>query len=228
MDVNWNFYPEPPLNKFLKSIRMPPTSTISLAQNARKYETSRKVKLLCSFGGKVIDSRQHENLHYVGGQTRIIVFRRDTVFQEFYSKMEDVYGGPVRICFQYPKQSLDTLISVNSVEDFENMMDEIDDLSKASSCGSAKLRVFLFPRFGLQKHSDRFKGAASNVCEPTYINKNDKVFASDANNTNNLSNQPDTINASNIGSLQMMLALLLGIETHETIKDGFMDMKACY
>ncbi|XP_020597119.1 uncharacterized protein LOC110036909 [Phalaenopsis equestris] len=197
MEVNWNFYPEPPLYKLLKSIQMPPASTISLAQNTTKDQTSSKVKLLCSFGGKIIDNRQDENLHYVGGQTRIIAFRRDTVFQDFYSKMENVYGGPIRICYQYPKQSLDTLISVNFVEDFENMMDAIDDLSKTSSCGSTKLRVFLFPRFGLQKHSDRFKGVASNVCGPTFINKTNKVFVSDANHTNNLGNQPDTINASN-------------------------------
>lgn len=58
--------------------------------------------------------------------------------------MADVYGTPVAIRYQLPDEDLDSMVSVSSVEDLDNMMEEYDKLAEASSDGSSKLRVFLF------------------------------------------------------------------------------------
>ncbi|KAL5703287.1 mitogen-activated protein kinase kinase kinase [Ranunculus cassubicifolius] len=104
----------------------------------------KKVKFLCSFGGKILPRPSDGVLRYVGGQTRIISVRSDISFQEFVHKMIDVYGKPVIIKYQLPDGELDALVSVSCPEDLENMMDEYGKLAESSSNGSAKLRVFLF------------------------------------------------------------------------------------
>ncbi|KAL5698419.1 mitogen-activated protein kinase kinase kinase [Ranunculus cassubicifolius] len=104
----------------------------------------KKVKFLCSFGGKILPRPSDGVLRYVGGQTRIISVRSDISFQELVHKMIDVYGKPVIIKYQLPDGELDALVSVSCPEDLENMMDEYGKLAESSSNGSAKLRVFLF------------------------------------------------------------------------------------
>ncbi|PIA45650.1 hypothetical protein AQUCO_01600105v1 [Aquilegia coerulea] len=104
----------------------------------------KKVKFLCSFGGKIIPRPSDGVLRYVGGQTRIISVRRDICFHDLVHKMVDVYGKPVVIKYQLPDEELDALVSVLCTEDLENMMEEYEKLVENSSDGSAKLRVFLF------------------------------------------------------------------------------------
>ncbi|KAG0464007.1 hypothetical protein HPP92_020076 [Vanilla planifolia] len=111
---------------------------------AENQHSLRKVKLLCSFGGKILPRPSDGTLRYAGGHTRIIVIRRDASLAELYRKMADVYCSPVAIRYQLPDEDLDALITVSSAEDLENMMDEYDKLAEASVDGSAKLRVFLF------------------------------------------------------------------------------------
>lgn len=104
----------------------------------------KKVKFLCSFGGKILPRPNDGVLRYVGGQTRIISVKRDISFQDLVHKMIDVYGKPVVIKYQLPEGELDALVSVSCPEDLENMMDEYGKLVESCSNGSAKLRVFLF------------------------------------------------------------------------------------
>lgn len=106
--------------------------------------SGRKVKFLCSFGGKILPRLSDGALRYVGGQTRIISVRRDVSFSEFVRKMTDTYVENVVIKYQLPDEDLDALVSVSCVDDLENMMDEYEKLSERSSDGSAKLRIFLF------------------------------------------------------------------------------------
>ncbi|CAI9783097.1 unnamed protein product [Fraxinus pennsylvanica] len=106
--------------------------------------SGRKVKFLCSFGGKILPRPSDGALRYVGGQTRIISVRRDVGFGELVQKMADTYGQNVVIKYQLPDEDLDALVSVSCPDDLENMMDEYERLVERSSDGSAKLRVFLF------------------------------------------------------------------------------------
>lgn len=106
--------------------------------------SGRKVKFLCSYGGKILPRPSDGVLRYVGGDTRIISVRRDVGFNELIQKMFDSYGRNVVIKYQLPEEDLDALVTVSRPDDLENMMDEYDKLIERSSDGSAKLRVFLF------------------------------------------------------------------------------------
>lgn len=106
--------------------------------------SGKKVKFLCSFGGKILPRPSDGMLRYVGGQTRIISVRRDVTFGELVQKMVDAYGQPVVIKYQLPDEDLDALVSVSCVDDLDNMMEEYEKLLERSADGSAKLRVFLF------------------------------------------------------------------------------------
>ncbi|KAI3941216.1 hypothetical protein MKX01_029790 [Papaver californicum] len=105
---------------------------------------TRKLKFLCSFGGKILPRPTDGILRYVGGQTRIISVRRDVGFHELVQKMNDVYGQPVVFKYQLPDEDLDALVSVSCPEDLDNMVEEYEKLVESSVDGSAKLRVFLF------------------------------------------------------------------------------------
>ncbi|XP_027329741.1 uncharacterized protein LOC113846078 [Abrus precatorius] len=106
--------------------------------------SGRKVKFLCSFGGKILPRPSDGMLRYVGGQTRIISVRKDVSFNDLAQKMADTYGQPVVIKYQLPEEDLDALVSVSCPDDVENMMEEYEKLVERSPDGSAKLRVFLF------------------------------------------------------------------------------------
>ncbi|XP_014510185.1 uncharacterized protein LOC106769191 [Vigna radiata var. radiata] len=106
--------------------------------------SGKKVKFLCSFGGKILPRPSDGMLRYVGGQTRIISVRKDVSFNDLVQKMVDTYGQAVVIKYQLPEEDLDALVSVSCHDDIENMMEEYDKLVERSSDGSAKLRVFLF------------------------------------------------------------------------------------
>ncbi|GFS35757.1 kinase superfamily with octicosapeptide/Phox/Bem1p domain-containing protein [Actinidia rufa] len=106
--------------------------------------SGKKVKFLCSFGGKILPRPSDGMLRYVGGQTRIIGVRRDVSFNELVQKMADTYGQNVVIKYQLPDEDLDALVSVSCPDDLENMMDEYEKLVERSSDGLSKLRVFLF------------------------------------------------------------------------------------
>ncbi|KAL2961688.1 hypothetical protein AAZX31_17G102100 [Glycine max] len=106
--------------------------------------SGRKVKFLCSFGGKILPRPSDGMLRYVGGQTRIISVRRDVSFNDLVQKMVESYGQAVVIKYQLPEEDLDTLVSVSCHDDVDNMMEEYEKLVERSHDGSAKLRVFLF------------------------------------------------------------------------------------
>ncbi|KAK9697937.1 hypothetical protein RND81_08G071000 [Saponaria officinalis] len=106
--------------------------------------SGKKVKFLCSFGGKILPRPSDGTLRYVGGQTRIISVKRDVTFPDLVQKMVDMCGQPVTIKYQLPFEDLDALVSVSCPDDLDNMMEEYHKLLETSPDGSAKLRVFLF------------------------------------------------------------------------------------
>ncbi|XP_066366037.1 uncharacterized protein [Miscanthus floridulus] len=103
-------------------------------------ETSRMIKILCSFGGKILPRPSDGKLRYVGGETRIIRISRNVSWQELKQKTTAIYNQPHAIKYQLPGEDLDALISVSNDEDLRNMMEECGLLD---GDGSQKLRIFL-------------------------------------------------------------------------------------
>ncbi|XP_039123171.1 uncharacterized protein LOC120259616 [Dioscorea cayenensis subsp. rotundata] len=104
---------------------------------------SDKLKLLCSFGGKILPRPGDGQLRYVGGETRIISIRKKLSWRELVQKTSSICNQPHTIRYQLPGEDLDALISVSSDEDLQNMMEEYHGLEKAD--GSQRLRIFLIP-----------------------------------------------------------------------------------
>ncbi|KAK1397775.1 putative serine/threonine-protein kinase mkcB [Heracleum sosnowskyi] len=102
----------------------------------------RKIKILCSFGGKILPRPRDGKLRYVGGETRIIRLRKDISWEEIWQKTTTIYIYTHSIKYQLPGEDLDALVSVSSDEDLQNMMEECSVLGDGE--GSKKLRMFLF------------------------------------------------------------------------------------
>ncbi|XP_066363593.1 uncharacterized protein [Miscanthus floridulus] len=103
-------------------------------------ETSRMIKILCSFGGKILPRPSDGKLRYVGGETHIIRISRNVSWQELKQKTTAIYNQPHAIKYQLLGEDLDALISVSNDEDLRNMMEECGLLD---GDGSQKLRIFL-------------------------------------------------------------------------------------
>ncbi|KAK6150225.1 hypothetical protein DH2020_017750 [Rehmannia glutinosa] len=102
--------------------------------------SSRMLKLLCSFGGKIMPRPSDRKLRYVGGETRILRISKDISWEELKQKTLTIYIEPHSIKYQLPGEDLDSLVSVSSDEDLQNMMEECNVLDDG---GSQKLRMFL-------------------------------------------------------------------------------------
>ncbi|XP_039055514.1 uncharacterized protein LOC120198225 isoform X2 [Hibiscus syriacus] len=105
-------------------------------------DTSAKMKILCSFGGKILPRPSDRKLRYVGGETRIIRIRKDISWQELKQKILAIYDQTEVIKYQLPGEDFDALVSVSSDEDLQNMMEECNELLGKEA--SQKLRMFLF------------------------------------------------------------------------------------
>ncbi|MBA0839413.1 hypothetical protein Goarm_005141 [Gossypium armourianum] len=103
-----------------------------------------RVRLMCSFGGKILP-RPHDNqLRYAGGDTRIVAVHRSTSFAAILTKLSKLSGiANVSVKYQLPNEDLDALISVTTDEDLENMMEEYDRLAQNHN---PRLRIFLFSK----------------------------------------------------------------------------------
>lgn len=104
--------------------------------------SSKRLKILCSFGGKVLPRPSDGKLRYVGGDTRIIRISRDVSWEELMRKTISIYNRPHTIKYQLPGEELDALISVSSDEDLQNMIEEYSVFEGGEGC--QKLRMFLF------------------------------------------------------------------------------------
>ncbi|XP_042029255.1 uncharacterized protein LOC121776176 isoform X1 [Salvia splendens] len=119
----------------------------SRSQNFRSHSSlgsssgsSRRLKLLCSFGGTIMPRPSDRKLRYVGGETRILRINKDISWEELKQKASAMYNEPHSIKYQLPGEDLDALVSVSSDEDLQNMMEECKAFDDG---GSQKLRIFL-------------------------------------------------------------------------------------
>lgn len=104
---------------------------------------SGKLKILCSFGGKILPRPSDGKLRYVGGETRIISISKNPSWEELMKKIAGMCNQPHSIKYQLPGEDLDALISVSSDEDIQNMIDEYHGIDMPDS--SQRLRIFLIP-----------------------------------------------------------------------------------
>lgn len=103
----------------------------------------KKIKLLCSFGGRILPRPNDGKLRYVGGETRIISVRKNITQEGLMRKTFAICNQTHIIKYQLPGEDLDALISVCSDEDLHHMIEEYEELERAG--GSQRLRIFLIP-----------------------------------------------------------------------------------
>ncbi|CAB4295683.1 unnamed protein product [Prunus armeniaca] len=109
-----------------------------------------RLRLMCSYGGHIVPRPHDKSLCYVGGDTRIVVVDRHTSLSDLSNRLSKTLlnGRPFTLKYQLPSEDLDSLISVTTDEDLDNMIDEYDRTATNSSNSSSKpsrLRLFLFP-----------------------------------------------------------------------------------
>ncbi|XP_047337045.1 uncharacterized protein LOC124940564 [Impatiens glandulifera] len=104
--------------------------------------SSRKIKVLCSFGGRILPRPSDGKLRYVGGETHIFSIKNNINWQKLWKKVIAIYSHTHVIKYQLPGEDLDALVSISYDEDIQNMMEECHILGYGE--GSKKLRMFLF------------------------------------------------------------------------------------
>ncbi|TKY44755.1 clustered mitochondria protein [Spatholobus suberectus] len=104
-----------------------------------------KLRLMCSYGGHIMPRPHDKSLCYVGGDTRIVVVDRHSSLKDLCARLSRTIlnGRPFTLKYQLPNEELDSLITVTTDEDLDNMVEEYDRIT-AKGSASSRLRVFLF------------------------------------------------------------------------------------
>ncbi|MFS8023955.1 putative PB1 domain-containing protein [Helianthus anomalus] len=106
-----------------------------------------KLRMMCSFGGHIIPRPHDKSLCYMGGETRIVVADRHTSLADLCSRLSTTLlnGRQFSLKYQLPSEDLDSLVSVTTDEDLDNMVEEYDRLNASNpSSKPLRLRLFLF------------------------------------------------------------------------------------
>lgn len=110
-----------------------------------------KLRLLCSYGGRIMPFPPEKSLHYIGGETRLVVVPRDISFLDFFKLLSDklLSGRSFYLKYKLPGCDFDSLITVSDNDDLQNMIAEYD------STRFRRIRLFLFPlnHVGLTRQS---------------------------------------------------------------------------
>ena len=128
----------PSSNVAADSPRMTATATATTTSDVFTPEI---LKLLCSFGGRILQRPGDGKLRYIGGETRIISIRKHVGLNELMHKTYALCNHPHTIKYQLPGEDLDALISVCSDEDLLHMIEEYQEAETKG--GSQRIRVFL-------------------------------------------------------------------------------------
>ncbi|XP_059316888.1 protein PAL OF QUIRKY-like [Lycium ferocissimum] len=151
---------DPPPFTAASAATIPPPATVcytdSTNSSPRSFDeppprdggsTGGKLRLMISYGGHIIPRPHDKTLCYVGGETRIFATNRNTSLAELSNRLSKTFlnGKPFCLKYQLQNEDLDSLISVTSDEDLENMIDEYDRIMNSSSSKISRLRLFLFP-----------------------------------------------------------------------------------
>ncbi|KAJ0247531.1 Octicosapeptide/Phox/Bem1p family protein [Hirschfeldia incana] len=100
-----------------------------------------KLRLLCSYGGRITPIPPSNSLDYIGGDTRIVAVPRVISFTAFFQLLSGklLSGRSFSLKYRLPGYDLDSLITVTNNEDLQNMIAEYD------SASPQRIRLFLFP-----------------------------------------------------------------------------------
>ncbi|GFP85282.1 hypothetical protein PHJA_000671900 [Phtheirospermum japonicum] len=137
-----------------ESIDSSPRSRQTDSWDADPPPLPQKLRLMCSYGGHIVPRPHDKTLCYIGGDTRIIVIDRHTPLSDIRHRLSKtlLHNQIFILKYQLPNEDLDSLISVTTDEDLENMVEEYDRLNNASASGggggalkTGRLRLFLFP-----------------------------------------------------------------------------------
>ncbi|EFJ36445.1 hypothetical protein SELMODRAFT_29542, partial [Selaginella moellendorffii] len=66
-----------------------------------------RVKLMCSYGGKILPRPNDSQLRYMGGETRIVVVDRAITLRELLQKLRKLTGKSMLLKYQLPGEDLD-------------------------------------------------------------------------------------------------------------------------
>ncbi|KAF2325766.1 hypothetical protein GH714_039459 [Hevea brasiliensis] len=110
---------------------------------------SAKLRLMCSYGGHIIPRPHDKSLCYVGGETRIVVVDRHSSLSSLTSRLSRILldgRSQFTLKYQLPHEDLDSLVSVTTDEDLDNMVEEYDRITSSASLALApsRIRLFLF------------------------------------------------------------------------------------
>ncbi|KAL5203793.1 hypothetical protein ABZP36_008664 [Zizania latifolia] len=104
------------------------------------------IKLLCSYGGKILPRHADGALRYVGGDNRVLSVNRTLPFCELQRKLREMCGWEaVSLRCQLPTEDLDALVSLTNDDDLANLLEEYDAASR-DRLQPLKIRAFVFPR----------------------------------------------------------------------------------
>ncbi|CAH2059664.1 unnamed protein product [Thlaspi arvense] len=123
----------------------------SMYRTASNVSLPEKLKLLCSFGGRILPRPGDGKLRYNGGETRIISTYKHVGLNELLRKTYAICNHPHTIKYQLPGEDLDALISVCSDEDLFHMIEEYQDAE--DKAGSKRIRVFLVSQTELENRN---------------------------------------------------------------------------
>ncbi|CAN8258919.1 unnamed protein product [Cochlearia groenlandica] len=107
-----------------------------------------KLRLMCSFGGHIMPRPHDKSLTYSGGETRLVVVDRRATLSSLRSRLSSMLlnGRCFTLKYQLPSEDLDSLVTITTEEDLENMIEEHDRAATASASANAtqRIRLFLF------------------------------------------------------------------------------------
>lgn len=99
-----------------------------------------KLRLLCSYGGRIMPLPPEKSLYYIGGESRLVVVPHDISISDFFKLLSDKIhsGRSFSLKYKLPGCDLDSLITVADNDDLQNMIAEYD------STRLRRIRLFLF------------------------------------------------------------------------------------
>ncbi|KAG7652288.1 Protein kinase domain [Arabidopsis thaliana x Arabidopsis arenosa] len=194
------------------------------ASSSASGSVTAKVKILCSFGGKILPRPGDSKLRYVGGETHIISIRKDISWPELRQKILEIYYQTRVVKYQLPGEDLDALVSVSSEEDLQNMLEEYNEMENRG--GSQKLRMFLF---SISDMDDALLGVNKNDGDSEFqyvvaVNgmdigsgKNSTLLGLDSSSANNLAD----LDVRNTEGINTIAGDVVGVGASQLMVDGF-------
>ncbi|KAL6543628.1 hypothetical protein OROGR_010125 [Orobanche gracilis] len=113
--------------------------------NSQKLTLS-PIKIVYSYGGRILPRYPDGKLRYHGGETRVLSVDRSISFSDLLVKLGEMCGNSVSVRCQLPTEDLDALVSITSDEDLANLIEEYDRAAAAADVtppSSLKIRAFL-------------------------------------------------------------------------------------